>query len=408
MPESPSAAPEAAVAAESGVVARTVPDGLKIAGAWSWRLIGVIVLGAVLLYLVGLLHIVVIPVAIALLLSGLLTPLKKRLMRLGWPRWAAVTVAFVGLLVVIAGLVTLVVITFQAGLPGFEAQLAKSYAKFLQFLKTSPFGFNEQDLQNLISSGTATVQKNSGKIAAGAVAGASTAGDIGIGLLLTLFSTLFFVLDGPGIWRWCLRLAPTRARAAIDGAAHSVWLSIGEYVRIQLVVALIDAVGIGLVAFILQLKFVVPIAVLVFLGAFIPIVGAVSAGALAVVVALVYPGLIPQSTPTQALIMLAGLIAVNQLEAHVLQPLLMGNAVRLHPLAVVLSVALGSLLGGIAGAVFAVPFAAALNSAVKFIAGGTWKGQPPPDLSKVPEDDDAKPSRRRNRQPRPQDVKTVA
>lgn len=390
------------------IVSRAVPTGLKIAGAWSWRVIGILVLIGVLIFLVVQLHIVVIPLAVAVLLSSLLTPVKHRLLRWGWPRWLAVVTVFLGLLVVIAGLITLVVVTLRIGLPDFETQIGKSYDKFLDFLKTSPFGFSETDLTNLIASATKTVQSNSGKVVSGAVAGASTVGDIGVGLLLTLFSTLFFVIDGAGIWRWCVRLAPRRARAAVDGAGRAVWLSVGEYARVQIIVALIDAVGIGIVAFILQLPFVFAIAVLVFLAAFIPIVGAVTTGVLAVIIALVYPGLIPNNTVLQAIIMLAGVIAVNQLESHVLQPLLMGTAVRLHPVAVVISVALGSLLGGIAGAVFAVPFAAALNSAVKYIAGGSWKGQPPPDVGEVAEDDEAKPTRRRNRKPRPQDVKTVA
>lgn len=390
------------------VVSRAVPVSLKIAGAWSWRVIGVLVLIAVLLFLIVQLHIVVIPVAVAVLLSSLLTPVKRRLLKWGWPRWLAVVVTFVGLLVILAGLVTLVVLTLRAGLPDFEKQAGKSYETFLAFLRTGPLGFSETDLENLITSATKAVQSNSGSLVSGAVAGAATIGDIAVGLLLTLFTTLFFVLDGAGIWRWCVRLAPRRARAAVDGAGRAVWLSVGEYARVQIIVALIDAIGIGIVAAVLQLPFVFAIAVVVFLGAFIPIVGAVTTGSLAVIVALIYPGLFPDNTVLQAIIMLAGLIAVNQLESHILQPLLMGTAVRLHPVAVVVSVALGSLLGGIAGAVFAVPFAAALNSAVKFLAGGSWKGQPPPPTGDVPHDDQDRPSRRRDRRPRPQDVKTVA
>jgi predicted PurR-regulated permease PerM len=395
-------------ASDAAVVTRAVPTGLKIAGAWAWRVVGVLVLIAVLIFLIVQLHIVVIPIAVAVLLSSLLTPIKNRLIRAHWPRWLAVLTVFLGLLVVMAGLVTLVVVTLRIGLPDFETQIGKSYEKFLAFLRTSPFGFSQKDLQNLFDSATKTVQKNSGTVVSGAVAGASTVGDIGVGLLLTLFTTLFFVLDGRGIWRWVVRLAPRRARAGIDGAGRAIWLSVGEYARVQIIVALIDAIGISLVAFILQLPFVFAIGVLVFLAAFIPIVGAVTTGVLAVLVALVYPGLIPGNTVLQAIIMLAGVIAVNQLESHVLQPLLMGTAVRLHPVAVVLAVALGSLLGGIAGAVFAVPLAAAVNSAVKYLAGGSWKGQPPPDVEEVPKDEDARPSRRRDRKPRPQDVKTVA
>jgi predicted PurR-regulated permease PerM len=149
--------------------------------------------------------------------------------------------------------------------------------------------------------------------------------------------------------------------------------------------------------------FYVPLAVLVFLGAFIPIVGAVVTGFLAVIVALVY------NDPVNALIMLAVVIGVNQLESHVLQPLLMGGAVRLHPIAVVLAVAVGSLLAGIAGGVFAVPVTAALNSAVRFIAGGRWKGQPEPWTGDIPGEQEGDGGRDQDTpDPRPKDVTTVA
>lgn len=404
--------PDGALADPSAVVDHAIPVGVRIAGAWSWRIIGVLILIALVLFVIVQLHIVVIPIAVAVLLSALLTPLKNRLLRFGWPRWLAVVTTFVGLLVVLAGLITLVVITFREGLPGFETQVAKSYSKLIEFLKTSPLGFSDTDLKSLIAQATKAVQSNSGSVVTGALAGASTVGDIAVGLLLALFSTLFFILDGAGIWRWCVRLAPRRARAAVDGGGRAVWLSVGEYTRVQVIVALIDAVGIGLVAFILGLPFAFPIAVLVFLGAFIPIVGAVTTGSLAVIVALVYPGhFFPDNTVVQAIVMLAGLIAVNQLESHILQPLLMGNAVRLHPVAVVISVALGSLLGGIAGAVFAVPFAAALNSAVKYIAGGAWKDEPaPPEgpMPREPEHGGPLARWRRRRAAEPQDVTTVA
>jgi predicted PurR-regulated permease PerM len=176
-------------------------------------------------------------------------------------------------------------------------------------------------------------------------------------------------------------------------------------VRVQIVVALIDAIGIGLVAFFLGLPFVVPIAVLVFLAAFIPFVGAIVTGGLAVLVALVYAG------PVPAVIMLAGVIGVNQLESHVLQPLLMGTAVRLHPVAVVLAVSSGSIIGGIGGAVFAVPLAAAANSAVQYIAGGAWKDEAPPPtdpMPRQPENGGAAARRRRKRAADPKDVTTVA
>ncbi|MCU1473847.1 AI-2E family transporter [Amnibacterium sp.] len=385
------------------VVSRAIPVGVRIAGAWSWRIIGVLVLLGVLVYLVILLHTVVVPVLVATLLSGLLTPLKNRLLRAGWPTWLAVLVTFLGTLVVIAGLVVLVVLTLRTGIGGLEQRTVAGYKNLIAAIKASPFGITDADVSNAIGSISSTIQKNSGTILAGALSGASIVSDMLVGLVLSLFITLFFLIDGNGIWRWCIRLAPRRARAAVDGAGRAAWLSVGEYARVQILVALIDAVGIGLVAFLLGLgvSLVVPIAVLVFLAAFIPFVGAIVTGGLAVLVALVYVG------PVQALIMLAGVVGVNQLESHVLQPLLMGGAVRLHPVAVVLTVATGSLLGGIAGAVFAVPFVAAVNSAVQFVAGGAWKDDAPPPTPPVPEAPSDRRRRRRTTRPEPQDVTTV-
>ena len=393
-------------AGSDDVVARAIPVGVRIAGAWSWRMIGVLVLLAVLVYLVILLHIVVVPVLVASLLSGLLTPIKNALKRRGLPNGLAVAITFVGMLLAIAGLIVLVVLTIRSGLGGFETKLNGTVANLKSVLATGFLGISATEIQSYIDSGIKALQSNSSSILAGALTGASTVGDILVGLVLSLFITLFFLIDGAGIWRWLVRLAPVRARRAVDGAGHAAWLSIGEYARVQILVALIDATGIGLAALIIGLPFVVPIAVLVFLSAFIPFVGAIVSGGLAVLIALVY------INPIAALFMLAAVILVNQLESHVLQPLLMGGAVRLHPVAVVLTVATGSLLGGIAGAVFAVPFVAAANSAITYVAGGAWKSDPPPPtdpMPREPEGGDQRRSRfRRRHRPQPQDVTTVA
>ncbi|MFD1720272.1 AI-2E family transporter [Amnibacterium endophyticum] len=390
---------------ERDVVARAIPDAVRIAGAWSWPLVGALVLAGLVVYLVILLHVVVVPVLVAVLITGLVNPVKARLVTAGLPRGLAVAVTFLGLLVVVAALVTLVVLTIRSGFDGIQTRTVEAYRTFLDYLRTSPFGVSGQDVQSAIDSATTWLQRNSGTVLTGALSGVSTVGDIGVGLVLSLFITLFFLIDGAGIWRWCVRLAPKRARAAVDGAGRAAWLSVGEYVRVQIIVALIDAIGIGLVALLLGLPFVVPIAVLVFLAAFIPFVGAIVTGGLAVLVALVYAG------PVAALIMLGGVIGVNQLESHVLQPLLMGSAVRLHPVAVVLAVASGSIIAGIGGAVFAVPFTAAANSAVKYLAGGAWKDEPPPPegpMPTEPEEGGRAARRRRRRAERPEDVTTVA
>ena len=184
---------------------------------------------------------------------------------------------------------------------------------------------------------------------------------------MTLFSTLFILIDGKGIWAWIVRIFPRRARTALDGAGKAGWLTLQNFIKVQILVATIDAIGIGAGAAILQLPLAIPIAVLVFLGSFIPVIGAVATGALAVFIALVYNGWVV------ALIMLGIVLLVQQIEGHVLQPLVMGTAVKVHPLAVVLAVAGGSVVAGIPGALFAVPIVAVLNVMIGYIARGDWR-----------------------------------
>jgi predicted PurR-regulated permease PerM len=377
-----------------------LPFGFRLAGGLSWRLIaiGVAVIG--LVTLVGKLGEIVIPLLVAVLLAALLTPLKRFLVERHAPPAVAVLVSFFALLIAIAGLVTLVALTVHSGASGFTDHLVRSYRAALTALKSSPFGISQSDVTNAVTSAEKVLKANTGTIAAGALTGADVLVKTLVAVLLTLFLTLFYLIDGAGIWRWCVRLAPRNARAAVDGAGRAAWLSLHEYVRVQIVVALIDGVAIGIIAAILRVPFAIPIGVIVFFGAFIPIVGSVTTGLIAVLIALVY------NDPFNALFMLIGIVAVNQVESHLLHPLLMGNAVRLHPIAVVLAVAGGSILAGIVGAVFAVPFAAATNSAVKYLAGGEWKGKRPPPTDQVPTDGD--PSPRRDDDPRPADVTTSA
>ncbi|HCN22449.1 MAG TPA: AI-2E family transporter, partial [Arthrobacter bacterium] len=181
------------------------------------------------------------------------------------------------------------------------------------------------------------------------------------------FILIFFLLEGDRIWAFLVRLLPKKARAASFGAGHKGWASMVSYARIQMFVAFVDAVGIGAGAAIIGVPLALPLSVLVFIGSFIPVVGALVTGAIAVLLALVANG------PVNALIMLAIVLLVQQLESHILQPLVMGKAVALHPVAVILSVAAGSYLAGIPGALFSVPILAVANSAIRYIAARTWE-----------------------------------
>ncbi len=183
------------------------------------------------------------------------------------------------------------------------------------------------------------------------------------GILIVFFVTIFFLLDGRGIWTWVVGLLPRQVRERTHQAGRRGLVTLSSYVRTQILVAFIDAVGIGIGAAVIGLPLVVPMAALVFLGAFIPFVGAIVTGVIAVLVALVVKGWV------MALVMLGVVLLVQQIEGHILQPFLMGRAVSLHPVAVLLSVTAGTVLGGIVGALFAVPVVAVLNTVILYFNG---------------------------------------
>jgi predicted PurR-regulated permease PerM len=368
--------PDAAAGSDS------VTPGMRIAGDWSWRILVVVGVLAVFGWVFIQLRDIAIPFLIALLLAALLVPFSQWLQhRHRWPKWAAVAVSEVGLLAIIGGLLYLVVLFIVRGFPALQSQTVSRFAVFQDFLQ-STFGLSKADVSSWFDQLLSGVQKDSSGLVSGALSVGSTAGHVLAGILITLFSTLFLLIDGRGIWHWIVRIFPVKARAALIGAGEAGWITLSTFVKVQIFVAFVDAVGIGLGAFILGLftggfPLVIPIAIAVFLGSFIPVVGAVFTGVIAVFVALVYLGPIP------AIVMLGVVILVQQLEGHVLQPFVMGNAVKVHPLAVVLAVATGGLIGGIPGALFAVPFVATVNVMIGYIARGDWRTNPHPSVSDV-------------------------
>lgn len=359
-----------------------VAPGMRIAAAWSWRILAVTAVIALIGLIVFLLRDVAVPVFVAILLSALLVPFCNWLQRKGWPKALAVAVCELGLLVVIAGLITVIVITVRRGLPDLVETTQVKYDDFVQFLAAPPLNLSEKDITAYVDDAVKALQSDGSALLTGALSVGSTAGHVIAGALIALFVTLFILIDGRGMWSWIVRLFPSRARAAIMGAGEAGWITLSTFVRVQIFVAFVDAVGIGLGAFILGLFYggfplVIPIAIAVFLGSFIPVVGAVATGVFAVFVALIYLG------PVPALIMLGIVILVQQLEGHVLQPFVVGNAVKVHPVAVVLAVATGGFVAGIPGALFAVPLVATLNVMIGYVARGEWRTNPHPSVSDV-------------------------
>jgi predicted PurR-regulated permease PerM len=229
-------------------------------------------------------------------------------------------------------------------------------------LKNGPLDASDSQINDAIGQMQDAVTTGNEQIVGRVQDVGTTVTHIVAGFFIVLFSTFFFMADGRRIWAWVVRLFPRAARARVDESGRVAWLSLTQFVRATVLVALVDAIGIMVVAAILKVPFVMAIGVLVFLGGFVPMVGATVSGSVAVLVALVAQG------PLVALIMLGGVIGVQQLEAHVLQPFLLGRMVAVHPLAVILSIAAGVYLAGIAGALVAVPLAASLNAVVGYLS----------------------------------------
>jgi predicted PurR-regulated permease PerM len=359
----------------------SLPDGMKIAGAWAWRLLAIAGVLVVFGLLIIQLRDIVIPLMIAVLVSALLVPIVQFLVRHRWPKALAVAVALLGAIVVISGLIYLIVWQIRQGYGDIQERSITAYEEFQDWLNAT-FGINSNEFNGYLDDGIAAIQADSSSLWSGALTVGTTAGHFLVGVLLVLFATLFILIDGKGIWNWVVRLFPRKARPAVDGSGHAGWITLTTFVKVQIFVAFVDAVGIGLGAFILGLPFggfplVIPITIAVFLGSFIPVVGAVVTGTIAIFVALVYLG------PIQALVMLGIVLLVQQIEGHILQPLVMGAAVKVHPLAVVFAVAAGSGVAGIIGALFAVPLVATLNVMVTFIASGKWRDTTRPGLKEA-------------------------
>ncbi|MEO6529840.1 MAG: AI-2E family transporter [Specibacter sp.] len=347
-----------------------VPFGMRVAGAWSWRVGVILLVSAMLVWLLSQITILIIPLMLAAIIASLLRPVVKALKGIGMPQGLSVAIAEVGLIVVVLGGLFLVGRQMVAGFSDLSEQAIQGVIQIQEWLTNGPLGISNDQINKYLNEALAAVQNNSSAIFSSALGFGSGFTHFAAGLLLTLFILLFFLLEGQDIWSFIVKFFPRRARPAVDGAGRRGWRSLGNYARVQILVAAVDAVGIGVGAAIIQVPLALPLGVLVFVGSFIPVVGALVTGAVAVLLALVANGWV------NALIMLAIVLAVQQLESHLLQPFIMGRAVNLHPVAVILAVAAGSGVAGILGALFAVPLLAVANSSIRYIAERGWENDP--------------------------------
>ncbi len=339
-----------------------VPRGLRVAGAWAWRVLLLVIAGVAVLWVGAKLSVVVVPVLIATLLSALLSPLVGLLRQARFPRTLATAVVLIGGIAAVGGTFYLVISQFVEGAPKLGKSIGDALDKIQAWAQRGPLHLSQDQLNNLGKEITGWFSTHRETLTSGALTTAGTLGELLAGFLLVLFTTFFFLRDGRRIVRFMIGLLPEPTRDKLTSASDASWKTLVAYVRATVLVAFIDAVGIGIAIWALQVPLVLPLAALVFLGAFVPIIGATVSGAVAVLVAFVL------TTPTQALILLAAVIGVQQLEGHVLQPLIMGRAVAIHPLAVIMAIATGVVLAGIVGALIAVPTVAVLNTGIRHLA----------------------------------------
>jgi predicted PurR-regulated permease PerM len=337
-----------------------VPYALRFSAAWAWRLLLVVGLVYVFLKVFTLLSVVLVPVIIGLLLSAAASPIVDRLQRWRLPRGVATLLVILTGIIALVALIALVAQQFSSGFSDLRTSFDDSLDKLTEYLIN--LGLSQRQLDDFFGRVRDAVS-GQGNIGGTLLRASTTAGHLLAGLFIVLFSTIFLTYDGRGIWQWFVRLFPEPARDRVHGSGEKAWAVLTAYVRATVVIALTDAIGVSLIALILGLKFIVPIGVLVFIGAFIPVVGAFVSGIAAVAVALVTVG------PLTALIMLGGVLAIQQIEGHVLQPFLMGRLVRVHPLAVVVVIAIGALSAGIFGALIAVPLTAIINTVGLHLSG---------------------------------------
>lgn len=358
----------------SNVAPAQVPYGVDLVAAWAWRFLVIAAAGYLVFRVIGFFSVITLPLAISLLLAALVVPLVRVLAR-GLPTRLAAALVVVGGLSLVALMLTFVGQQVATGATDLAESVVEGIGRIRDWLERGPLQVSDSQLDGYLEQVQSTIAASTeeGGVLTSIGEVGTALGHAVAGFFIVLFATFFFVADGDRIWAWTVRLAPRAARAKVDSSGRVAWRSLTQFVRATVLVAAVDAIGVMIVAAVLGVPFVLAIGVLVFLGAFVPMIGATIAGTVAVLVALVDQG------PIDALLMLLGVVVVQQIEGHVLQPFLMGRFVSVHPLGVIVAIGCGVLVAGIAGALVAVPLASAVNAVGEHLAQDTEVGEAAPD-----------------------------
>ena len=346
-----------------------VPWAYDLAAAWAWRFVVITAAALLILWTLRFFAVLVIPVVVALFIAALTAPLVTLLQRLYVPRKLAALVVVLGGVAVVGLLLTFVGQQVASSIDELSENVSGGLGEIRDWLEDGPLNASDSQIDNWIAEAQDFIETQGRDLAANANELGAALSHIVAGFFIVLFASYFFLADGHLIWAWVVRIFPRAARARTDSSGRVAWRSLTQFVRATVLVAGVDAIGIMIVASILNVPLVSAIGVIVFLGAFVPLIGAFLSGGVAVLVALVAQG------PLVALIMLGGVVLVQQIEAHVLQPFLMGRFVSVHPLGVILAIAGGVIVAGVVGALVAVPLAAALNAVIQHLAAYTEVGE---------------------------------
>jgi predicted PurR-regulated permease PerM len=367
----PAAAPPGTGSGPFGSASEAVPRWLRVGAAWSWRLL----LLAALLYVAGkvatLLYLVIVPFAAAILLTALLQPLTFRLRRMGLGPLAATWCTLLLAFALIGGALWLVTATVEAEYPALVTQVGRTSTQIQNWLASSPFHIRTGNLEKITDNAVNYLTQHRSTVEGAALTGGRIVVELLAGTVLCFFISFFLIKDGERIWAWMISgFSSERGRRA-NLAGHAAWQAVVYYVRGTVAVAAIHAIVIGITLTVVGSPLVAPLALFMFVAAFVPLAGVLIAGAVAILIVLASKGLIA------GVIVLAVLVVMNQLEGHLLQPQVVGKMVRLHPLAVILVLAVAGVVAGIAGVVVAVPITAALTSAARALRHDTQPTTPP-------------------------------
>jgi predicted PurR-regulated permease PerM len=349
---------------------------VRVAAAWSWRLL----LLGVVLWLLGQIflriELVAFSFVVALFFTAVLRPLERLLSRMPGPRSISAVLALIIGLVILAGIGYFVGWQISQHATQLGDQVSSLVDKTKSWLHHGPLHLKSSDLDKIADDITKAVKSHESQLISGAIQTVRTVIEVVGAILLILFVTFFLLRDGEQVWGWTLRLFPRAAQPRLDVAGRAGWGTLGGYLRGQLIIALFHGVSVMIVLFVLRVPLAAALGVLIFLGSFIPVLGITIAGALAVGVTLLEHGL------TSAIVVLILIVVLVQVESNLLQPIIMSRTVEVHPLAIVLAVTTGTIVAGIVGALLAVPFVAFLNTTVHALRD---MPDPPPEPPEPPD-----------------------